>query len=141
MNILCSGGFDPLHIGHTRMIDAASFYGDVVIALNSDNWLRHKKGYVFMPWAARSEILLGLTEVRVVYEFDDTDGTVCDALRRYRPKWFCNGGDRTKPNLAEHAICEELGIKELFDVGGDKVASSSEIVKRSVNQMIYYGKV
>ena len=47
--IAVSGGFDPVHIGHVRMIRDASRYGDVMVIINSDDWLQRKKGYVFMP--------------------------------------------------------------------------------------------
>ena len=43
------GGFDPPHIGHVRMFKEAAQWGNVVGAINSDDWLMRKKGYVFMP--------------------------------------------------------------------------------------------
>ena len=42
--ILVSGGFDPIHSGHIKLINDANKYGDVVVLLNSDAWLRNKKG-------------------------------------------------------------------------------------------------
>ena len=59
--ILLSGGFDPVHIGHIRMFkDSKHFADEVVIGLNSDDWLTRKKGKPFMPWEERKEILHGL---------------------------------------------------------------------------------
>ena len=37
--IAISGGFDPVHIGHLNMIKDASQHGDVIVILNSDDWL------------------------------------------------------------------------------------------------------
>ena len=34
--VLVSGGFDPIHSGHIKLISEASKYGDVVVLLNSD---------------------------------------------------------------------------------------------------------
>ena len=48
--VLVSGGFDPIHSGHIYLIQDASRYGDVVILLNSDKWLREKKGREFLPF-------------------------------------------------------------------------------------------
>ena len=45
--ILVSGGFDPIHSGHIKLINDANKYGDVVVLLNSDAWLRNKKGKEF----------------------------------------------------------------------------------------------
>ena len=55
--ILVSGGFDPPHIGHVRMFKEAAEWGTVIVAINSDEWLMRKKGYVFMPWEQRAEII------------------------------------------------------------------------------------
>ena len=41
--ILISGGFDPVHSGHIFLIKEAAKYGDVVVLLNSDKWLKKKK--------------------------------------------------------------------------------------------------
>lgn len=129
--ILLSGGFDPLHRGHVLMIRAALTYGPIWIALNSDDWMMRKKGYVFMPWEDREPIMGALEGVVSVFKFDDADGTVCEALERTRPNYFGNGGDRTTANPKEHEVCVRLGIKEVFGLGGGKVQSSSELVKRA----------
>ena len=41
--IILSGGFDPIHKGHIRMFKAASKLGNVLVGLNSDEWLIRKK--------------------------------------------------------------------------------------------------
>ena len=51
--VMVSGGFDPVHVGHIRMIREAAKYGDVIVIANSDNWLHRKKGYVFMDFEKR----------------------------------------------------------------------------------------
>jgi D-beta-D-heptose 7-phosphate kinase/D-beta-D-heptose 1-phosphate adenosyltransferase len=62
--IMVSGGFDPIHVGHVRMILEAAEHGEVVVVANSDDWLMRKKGYVFMPWEEKSERrLFSLSEV------------------------------------------------------------------------------
>ena len=80
--VMVSGGFDPIHAGHIRMICAAAKYGDVVIIANSDDWLYRKKGFVFMEWERRVEILNAIKGVVLVDSVDDTDDTVCEAINR-----------------------------------------------------------
>jgi len=46
--ILVSGGFDPAHIGHIRLILEAATHGDGIVVANSDDWLMRKKGYIFV---------------------------------------------------------------------------------------------
>ena len=132
--IMVSGGFDPVHAGHIRMIRAAAKYGDVIVIANSDNWLHEKKGFVFMDFEQRAEILNSIKGVVLVDSVDDSDGTVCEAIRRLRPDYFANGGDRGKHNTPEQNVCDELGIEMLWSIGGDeKVAASSELVKSVVD--------
>jgi D-beta-D-heptose 7-phosphate kinase/D-beta-D-heptose 1-phosphate adenosyltransferase len=129
--IAVSGGFDPVHMGHVKMIQEASSHGDVLIILNSDEWLQRKKGYVFMPWNERAYILGNIKGVTIVTNVDDADNTVCHALSRHRPDAFANGGDRKTDNTPEMALCSKLGIELLWNVGGGKIQSSSELVENS----------
>ena len=129
--IMVSGGFDPFHIGHIRMILDAARHGDVIVVANSDDWLFRKKGFVFMEFEQRAEILAAIKGVIKVSGVDDTDGTVCEAIRRLKPDMFANGGDRRKNNTPEQDVCEELGVQMLWAVGGeDKANSSSDLVER-----------
>jgi cytidyltransferase-like protein len=128
--VAVSGGFDPPHAGHIRMIQEASQFGEVVIVLNSDAWLMRKKGYIFMSWEERKEILEAIKGVRKVVAVDDSNGTVCEALGREKPTYFANGGDRTTDNTPEMTICTENNITMIWGIGGGKVQSSSELVNR-----------
>ena len=127
--IICvSGGFDPLHVGHVRLIKAAAQHADVFVILNSDEWLKRKKGYVFMPYNERKCLLNQLKGVAMVSAVDDADGTVCEALIRLKPDMFGNGGDRTAINTPEMAICQELDINMVWNLGGQKIQSSSGLI-------------
>ena len=138
--VAVSGGFDPIHIGHVRMIQDAKKLGNVIVFLNTDEWLKRKKGYVFMPWEERAEILLGIKGVKEVYSAMDSDDTVCEALKFYKPDVFANGGDRKPGVVPEYQICEELGIEMAFSVGGDdKPQSSSWLVEKSKYAKIDHG--
>jgi cytidyltransferase-like protein len=129
--IMVSGGFDPVHIGHIRMILDAAKHGDVIVVANSDDWLFRKKGFVFMEFNQRAEILAAIKGVVKVSGVDDSDGTVCEAIKRLKPDMFANGGDRRKNNTPEQDVCEELGVQMLWAVGGeDKANSSSDLVER-----------
>jgi D-beta-D-heptose 7-phosphate kinase/D-beta-D-heptose 1-phosphate adenosyltransferase len=129
--IMVSGGFDPVHAGHIRMIREAAQYGDVIVIANSDDWLYKKKGFVFMEFERRVEILNAIKGVILVDSVDDTDGTVCEAIRRLKPTYFANGGDRSRSNTPEQNVCEEIGVELLWAIGGDeKLESSSELAKK-----------
>lgn len=130
--VVVSGGFDPIHVGHLRMIKEASKFGDVIVVLNTDEWLVRKKGYAFMSWEDRAEILNSIKYVSEVVKAEDEDGTVWRNLRTIKPDYFANGGDRTLETTPELQVCEDFGIEPLFGVGGeDKYDSSSALVRRA----------
>ena len=130
--VLVTGGFDPLHSGHISYLKEARKLGDsLIVGLNSDDWLSRKKGYAFMSWNERAEILLSIKGVEEVYNAMDEDDTVCEALKFYKPHVFANGGDRKEGNVPEYSICEEYDITMKFGIGGeDKPQSSSWLVDK-----------
>ena len=132
--IAVSGGFDPVHIGHVRMIRDASRYGDVLVIINSDEWLMRKKGYVFMPWKERAEIMGNIKGVTVVTSVDDSDGTVCEALIRCKPHAFANGGDRKDKNTPEMDLCDHIGIEMMWAVGGNNKPQSSSWLINNIKE-------
>ena len=137
--ILVSGGFDPIHSGHIKLINEANKYGDVVVLLNSDQWLRNKKGKEFLPFAERKIIMQNLKGVLDVIEFDDSDRTCVDGIKKAKSIYkdsiikFANGGDRnynTTPG-PEQEFCNKNDIETLFGIGGsNKSNSSSWILKK-----------
>lgn len=137
--VVVSGGFDPIHIGHVRMFEEAKKLGDrLVVILNNDNWLKKKKGYVFMDENERKEILLALRPVDEViiskHKKDPEDMSVCGELEIIKPYIFANGGDRTEKNIPELSLCNNIGCEMIFSVGkGGKVQSSSWLVDKTKN--------
>ena len=127
--IVVSGGFDPLHVGHLRMMQEAAQHGKLTVIINSDDWLLRKKGYVFMPWHERAEIISAYDFVEDVIEAKDDDRTVVESLKEVKPDIFANGGDRGKVNTPEARYCKENNIEMLWGVGGGKIQSSSTMVK------------
>jgi bifunctional ADP-heptose synthase (sugar kinase/adenylyltransferase) len=137
-----SGGFDPIHIGHLKCFqDMKSMTQNsllpgvsakTVVIVNGDGFLKRKKGYAFMPAMERAEIIAELECVDYVTFWDDGTQYVTGALRILRPDFFCKGGDRDNERVVpEFKVCEDIGCKVLFNVGGVKLQSSSALVERS----------
>ena len=135
--IVCiSGGFDPIHVGHCRNIKEAKALGNyLIVILTRDEQLMAKKGYVFMSYEERKEILESLKWVDKVVENIDKDLSSKESLKLYKPSIFAKGGDSwDEGNLREMAACKENGIKVIFGVGGfNKIQSSSKLVKGKRN--------
>jgi D-beta-D-heptose 7-phosphate kinase/D-beta-D-heptose 1-phosphate adenosyltransferase len=128
MVIAISGGFDPIHIGHINLFKEASQYGDLYVIVNSDDWLIRKKGKYFMSFAERKQIIESIKYVKKVILAKDDDNSVCETLKQLKPNYFANGGDRLANNTPELNLCLELKIKPLFNIGGGKIQSSSELL-------------
>lgn len=129
--VAVSGGFDPMHVGHVEYFEKAKELGDeLVVILNKDSFLMAKKGYVFMPFRQRKKILESLSCVDRVVDCIDEDMTVCKTLQNLKPAVFAKGGDRFSHEIPEKAVCDRLNIM-IVDGLGDKVESSSELVRRS----------
>ena len=132
-----SGGFDPVHKGHLRMFREASWLGhQVIVGLNSDDWLTRKKGKPFMDFKERKEILEGFKYINQVLAFDDKDETANDIIKQICSLYknfdvniyFANGGDRTSDNVPEMKVCDELGVEMIWGIGGGKIQSSSWLI-------------
>jgi cytidyltransferase-like protein len=127
------GGFDPIHVGHIKHFRDAKRLGDIlVVMLNTDDWLTKKKGYIFMSFEERKEVIESIRYVDKVTPVIDANGSVAKTLEQLKPNIFAKGGDRTIDNIPESEInvCERLGIKIVFGVGGGKVQSSSWLVDK-----------
>lgn len=129
--VAVSGGFDPLHVGHVRHFKEARALGDeLVVFLQTDKWLENKKGYVFMPYKERKEIVQAIKYVDRIVKVIDKDTTVAKTLAKVKPKVFAKGGDRTEKNMPQKEldVCKKNGIIIVYNVGGRKVQSSSWLV-------------
>ena len=138
--VLVSGGFDPVHSGHIKLIEEASKYGEVVVLLNSDNWLRHKKGKEFLPFVEREIIMMAIKSIVDVIAFDDSDKTCLDGIKKAISKFsnkkiiFANGGDRNNSTTPEKNFCDENNIKTIWGVGGNNKANSSSWILKKWNE-------
>ncbi len=130
--VAVSGGFDPIHMGHVRLLQEARTHGDrLVVIVHPDSWLLRKKGFVFMPYAERREILLAITGVeRVVEAIDHGEYSCWETLQQLRPDVFCNGGDQTHIAQKEVMVVEQYGGRCVYGVGGGKIQSSSTLAKQ-----------
>lgn len=134
--VVLSGGFDPVHEGHIAMFrDASTKYDRVIVGVNSDDWLIRKKGKAFMTSSARKTVLEAISYIDTVVEFDDSDNSAIDLLRRVKHTFpgskitFGNGGDRSSGNYPEFRFCCDNKILIDDSLGGaTKQNSSSKLL-------------
>jgi D-beta-D-heptose 7-phosphate kinase/D-beta-D-heptose 1-phosphate adenosyltransferase len=146
MYILITGGFDPLHSGHIDFFESASKAGKVIVAANSDGYLQKKKKTFLMPRAERLAVIRPLVYVNdiILDNWDDSDNTSRAAIQLFYKRYkihgtlaFANGGDRGSigASAEESALCSDLGIIEMFNVGPAKSLSSSAFLRSAILRM------
>jgi cytidyltransferase-like protein len=140
--VVISGFFNPLHIGHIDYISSARNLGDfLIVIVNSDDQVKIKGSVPFMNQDDRLRIIRNIKGVdRSVISIDE-DGSVCQTIREefkrlqndpfFEDMIFANGGDRKEGGVPEDILESELGIRMIYNVGGEKVQSSSELIKKS----------
>lgn len=121
INVATSGYFNPLHIGHIRLLEEAKKLGNhLTVIVNNDEQVALKGSKVFMSEIERCQIVKALACVDEVVLSVDNDSTVCKTLTMIAPDIFAKGGDSTPLNVPEQEVCPVV-----FNVGGGKIQSSS----------------
>ena len=139
--VIISGYFNPIHIGHLDYIEAASKMGDkLIVIVNNDKQVSLKGSVPFMKEHERIRIVDAIKGVSKTVLSIDTDGAVTETIKSIYNEFsvdyffdsmiFANGGDRTKGNSPEEEYCEWRGIRTVYNVGGGKTQSSSELLKK-----------
>ena len=131
--VVCSGYFDPLHVGHIEYLKMAKSMGDtLVVIVNNRKQALLKKADEFMDEKDRLDIIFHLDMVDEALLSVDEDKTVCKSLElvaQFKPMaelTFCNGGDRHFGDIPEAKVCNKLKIK-MVDGLGEKIRSSSDM--------------
>jgi rfaE bifunctional protein nucleotidyltransferase chain/domain len=133
--VLANGGFDVVHAGHVRYLEAAKREGDVlIVALNSDRSVRKLKGRgrPVLPEAERAEIIAAFGCVDYVTIFDEPN--VEKILLALEPDVHAKGSDYTKETVPERATVLAYGGR-IAIAGGPKIRSASEVIPRVVARM------
>ena len=131
--VVVSGGFDPIHSGHIAYFKAAKALGnELIVGINSDEWLIRKKGKAFMTMHERQAVVQSIRYVDYAIQFNDDDDSAILLLKLVKQTWpndkiiFANGGDRNESNNREISVED---VKFVYGVGGSmKLNSSSKIL-------------
>ena len=127
--ILTNGGFDLLHVGHVRYLQAAKQLGGrLIVAVNADASVRALKGEgrPLMPAEERAEILAALADVDAVVIFPELD--VRALIRELRPDVHAKGTDYTAGNVPERDEVIACGGRVEI-VGDPKNHSTTEMIR------------
>jgi cytidyltransferase-like protein len=103
---IVSGYFNPLHVGHIRMMEAAAEMADrLIVIVNNDEQQMMKKGRIITSLDDRLEVVRALRIVDEAVPAVDEDATVKQTLASIRERYpaasvtFANGGDRSTTSV------------------------------------------
>jgi len=141
---ICSGYFNPIHLGHIEYLNAARAKCNyLIVIVNSDEQVKRKGSSPFMDEKHRKNIVFNIKSVDGVQISCSKDKTVCDDIKIIKNMWtqadgfiFFNSGDRKGNNLesAEMKLCKKIGIEyQIIDL--PKLYSSSRLILDACNQI------
>jgi len=108
--VFTNGCFDILHVGHIKLLHAASEQGDrLIVGLNSDTSVRNLKGQSrpIVPEGERAAILSNIKGVDLVIIFGEE--TPENLIRHFKPDVLVKGGDYTVATVVGHDIVQKHG--------------------------------
>lgn len=125
-----NGGFDLLHVGHVRYLQAASQEADrLIVAVNGDESVRRLKGEgrPILPEADRAEMVAALRGVDYVVVFHEP--TVTALVEQLQPDVHCKGTDYTVDTVPERDAVRAYGGR-IAIVGDNKDHSTRDLLSR-----------
>ena len=132
--VYTGGTFDLPHPGHYRLLERAADFGEVVVALNTDEFIFKYKGKTpILSYTEREEILLACKWVdRVVPNVGGEDSTI--SIEMVRPDYIIVGSDWARKDYYKQMSftqewLDDRGIGLIY-VPYTKGISSTEIKKR-----------
>jgi glycerol-3-phosphate cytidylyltransferase len=132
--VYTGGTFDLPHPGHYRLLERAADFGEVVVALNTDEFIFKYKGKLpILSYTEREEILLACKWVdRVVPNVGGDDSTI--SIEMVKPDYIIVGSDWARRDYYKQMgftqdWLDERGIGLIY-VPYTKGISSTEIKKR-----------
>ena len=125
-----NGGFDLLHVGHVRYLQAAAAEADrLVVAINDDRSVCGLKGpgRPILNERDRAELVAALRGVDYVVTFPEA--TVTPLLLALKPDVHCKGTDYSVDTVPERATVREYGGR-IAIVGDPKDHSTRDLLAR-----------
>jgi cytidyltransferase-like protein len=128
VRVWVNGSFDILHVGHLRMLEYASLFGDVRVGVDTDERIREKKG-TSRPYNTledRVEFLYGLKYVTDVVTFGSNDELI-EQIKIYGPNIMVIGDDYKYESIIGREFIPEIKFFE-------------KVPGKSTSKILSYGK-
>lgn len=137
MIVTTNGCFDVLHYGHLKGLEQASKYGELVVGINSDDYIRKFKNRE--PVHNEEERAYNLSRVKGVSKVEVfTEDTPINFLRKYKPAFHFKSASGYKG--LEQSILDEWNgkviiMKDFEGLSSTKIISCYPELERQVREL------
>ena len=135
MSVVWTGGtFDMFHVGHAQFLEKCSYYGEVVVALNTDEFIKEFKGESpIMTFAERYGVLSACKYVSwIIPNISGADSK--PTITSVKPDYIIVGSDWKKKDYFKQLQVTQEWLDEqgiiLIYVPYTNSISTSEIKRR-----------
>lgn len=123
--VLINGCFNVMHADHVRLFAYASQFGNVIVAINSDEYLEQKYNKNFIKAEDRKIVIESCKYVKEVIIFNEKNPS--ELIKRIKPDYIAKGPDYRNISIPEDDLIKELGIIKLIRPGDHDLSSSNII--------------
>lgn len=120
--IFVNGCFDGLHPGHIALLNsAAGDYGKVVVALNSDEYIKERKGKLLFPLEERMAMVSAIRGVDLVVAFED-ENNLHDLIDAIEPEVMWKGANYERDDgITGAEFCKAIKYVPLTEHSSSKI--------------------
>jgi cytidyltransferase-like protein len=123
---------DIIHYGHTRLLNKASKYGNIIVGLMTDKGISSYKSKPFFSFRQRHEVLKSFKNISIIIPLE---GLIYDKICNViKPDFFIHGSDWNKgPQMKQKIILENVMKQwsgELITIKYTDGISSTKIKKK-----------
>ena len=123
VKVWVNGTFDVLHIGHIKLLEFASQFGEVRVGLDTDERVKQFKGE-FRPInniSDRIEFMNSIKYVNSSVSFS-TDKELCDRIKEWNSDIIIVGGDYKDKNvIGSHLVKEVIFFDKIDGYSSTKI--------------------
>ena len=128
VRVWVNGSFDILHIGHLRLLEYASLFGEVRVGVDTDERIKEKKGpnRPYNTLEDRVEFLYGLKYITDVVTFS-SDEELIEEIKIYGPDIMVIGDDYNYDSIIGKEFIPEIKFFK-------------KVPNKSTTKILSYGK-
>ena len=126
IRVWVNGTFDVLHIGHIKLLEFASQFGEVRVGIDTDERVKQFKGELrpINTIKDRIDFMNSIKYVNSSVSFS-TDEELCDRIKEWNADIIIVGNDyKDKKVIGSHLVKEVIFFDKIDDYSSTKIIGS-----------------